>query len=40
MIVAWHEVPGKGSSPEKPSRRVRYDRAQLNPEAALFEDAN
>jgi hypothetical protein len=27
-IVAWHEVPGKASSKE-PSRRVRYDRAQL-----------
>jgi hypothetical protein len=26
--VAWHEVPGKASSKE-PSRRVRYDRAQL-----------
>jgi hypothetical protein len=29
-IVAWHEVPGKASSKE-PSRRVRYDRAQLVP---------
>ena len=29
-IVAWHEVPGKASSKE-PSRRVRYDRAQLIP---------
>jgi hypothetical protein len=32
---AWERVP-----PDKPSRRVRYDRAQLNPEAVLFEDAN
>jgi hypothetical protein len=31
MIVAWHEVPGKRPSKE-PSRRVRYDRAQLIPE--------
>ena len=30
-IVAWHEVPGKESL-EEPSRRVRYDRAQLIPE--------
>jgi hypothetical protein len=28
LIVARHEVPGKASSKE-PSRRVRYDRAQL-----------
>jgi hypothetical protein len=33
MIVAWHEVPGKGPSKE-PSRRVRYDRAELIPEAS------
>jgi hypothetical protein len=33
-IVAWHEVPGKTPSKE-PSRRVRYDRAQLVPEVFL-----
>ena len=31
MIVARHEVPGKRPSKE-PSRRVRYDRAQLIPQ--------
>src|ERR1700675_4920209 len=35
-IVAWHEVPGKRLSNE-PSRRVRYDRAQLVPEVFLVE---
>src|SRR5208283_3270245 len=35
-IVAWHEVPGKRPSKE-PSRRVRYDRAQLIPEVFLVE---
>jgi hypothetical protein len=37
MIVAWHEVPGN-RPPREPSRRVRYDRAQLNPEVFLVED--
>src|SRR5271165_4903829 len=40
-IVAWHEVPGTkclGKRPSKePSRRVRYDRAQLVPEVFLVE---
>jgi hypothetical protein len=31
MSVARHEVPGK-RPPKEPSRRVRYDRAQLIPE--------
>src|SRR5271165_2338 len=35
-IVAWHEVLGKRPSKE-PSRRVRYDRAQLIPEVFLVE---
>jgi hypothetical protein len=35
-IVAWHEVPGKAPS-KAPSRRVRYDRAQLIPEEFLVE---
>ena len=35
-IVAWHEVPGK-RPPKEPSRRVRYDRAQLIPEVFLVE---
>jgi hypothetical protein len=35
-IVAWHEVPGKASL-EKPSRRVRYDRARLIPDLFLVE---
>ena len=35
-IVAWHEVPGK-RAPKDPSRRVRYDRAQLIPEVFLVE---
>src|ERR1700719_794909 len=30
LIVARHEVPGK-RQPKEPSRRVRYDRAQLIP---------
>ncbi len=37
-IVAWHEEPGE-RSPKEPSRRVRYDRAQLIPEAFLVESA-
>ena len=36
LIVARHEVPGKRPSKE-PSRRVRYDRAQLIPEVFLVE---
>ena len=31
-IVAWHEVPGYSATPKRPSRRVRYDRAQLIPD--------
>ena len=38
-IVAWHEVPGK-CPPKEPSRRVRYDRAQLIPEVFLVEIAS
>jgi hypothetical protein len=33
-ILAWHEVPGKAPSKE-PSRRVRYEGAQLIPEVFL-----
>ena len=36
-IVAWHEVPGKSVTSKEPSRRVRYDRAQLIPEVFLVE---
>jgi hypothetical protein len=36
LIVARHEVPGKRPSKE-PSRRVRYDRAQLIPQVFLVE---
>ncbi len=36
MIVARHEVPGMTPSQE-PSRRVRYDRAQLIPQVFLVE---
>jgi hypothetical protein len=35
-IVAWHEVPGT-ESPEEPSCRVRYERAQLISEVFLAE---
>jgi hypothetical protein len=38
-IVAWHEVPGKRARKD-PSRRVRYDRAQLIPEVFLVEGAS
>ena len=38
-IVAWHEVPGK-RPPKEPSRRVRYDRAQLIPKVFLVESAS
>ncbi len=33
LIVAKHEVPGT-RPPTEPSRRVRYDREQLIPQAA------
>jgi hypothetical protein len=36
LIVARHEVPGNASS-KGPSRRVRYDRAQLIPEVFLHK---
>jgi hypothetical protein len=38
-IVAWHEVPGK-RGPKDPSRRVRYDRAQLIRRSSLVESAS
>jgi hypothetical protein len=39
MIVARHEVPGK-ASPERPSRRVRYDRRPLIAGVFLVESAS
>ncbi len=37
-IVAWHEVAGKRPSKE-PSRRVRYERAQLIPRSSSSKSA-
>ena len=37
LIVARHEVPGKSGPSKAPSRRARYDRAQLDPRGILVE---